>query len=162
MVICIVGILGMLSIPRFHSMLTQSKLNTASSELYAALAYAEDLAVRYQRPFGVKADVAENYVRVFDNRYKADPNPHFAEDPPVYARGVVRDPVSKKRYRRDFDNIEIYQGVKITAVPAGGEICFYPDGHSSAGNNSIILGFGGEQRTVTVVGMTGVITITSS
>ena len=75
MVVCIVGILGMLAMPRFHSMLTQSKLNASASELYAALVYAEELAVRYQRPFGVRADVAGNWFRVFDNRYKAGSEP---------------------------------------------------------------------------------------
>ena len=159
MVVCIIGILGMLAMPRFHSMLTQSKLNTAASELYAALVYAEELAVRYQRPFGVLANQGGEWFRVFDNRYKLDPSSHHLEDPPVDSNGVVLNPTDKKWYLIDFDTIGIYEGVDLVSVPVGNEICFYPDGHSSAGNNSFVLGLGGEQRTVTVIGATGVITV---
>ena len=121
--------------------------------------YAEDLAVRYQRPFGVAANAGGEWFRVFDNRYKVDPNPHHGEDPPVDANGVVLNPTDKKWYLIDFDATATYEGVDLVSVPVGGEICFYPDGHSSAGNNSFVVGFGGEQRTVTVVGTTGRITV---
>ena len=162
MVICIVGILGMLGIPQFHSMLAQARLNEATTELYSALLYAQDLAVRYQRPFGVKADVAGNWFRVFDNRFKADSSSHHGEDPPVDAYGVVLNPVDKKWYLKNFDAMEAYRGVKLYAVPVGGEICFFPDGHSSSTNSSFGLSLGTDNRTVTVNGTTGVITVQES
>jgi prepilin-type N-terminal cleavage/methylation domain-containing protein len=159
MVIFILGILGMVGLPRFHSMIAQATLNSAASDLCSALMVAEDLAVTHQRPFGVRGSVADNRFEVFDNRYKADASPHHDEDPPVDSKGVVLNPVDKKWYVQDFDLMEDYQGVKITSVPAGEEICFYPDGHSSAGDSSFVLSLGGDQRTVTVVGATGAISV---
>jgi hypothetical protein len=45
-------------------------------------------------------------------------------------------------------------------VPAsGGMISFYPDGHSSVSDSVFVLGFGGEQRTITVDGIIGKISV---
>ncbi len=159
MVICIVGILCMLGIPQFHSMLTQSKLNDAATELHSALQYAGDLAVRYQRPFGVEANASGEWFRVFDNRYKLDPSTHHDEDPPVDTNGIVLNPVDKKWYLVDFDTRASYEGVDIYAVPAGGEVCFHPDGHSSSSNSTFAMSLGRDKRAVVVNGATGAITV---
>jgi len=46
----------------------------------------------YQRPFGLETDAEGNWLRLFDERYKTDPNPHHEGDPPVDAYGVVLNP----------------------------------------------------------------------
>ena len=157
MVIMILGFIGMLMIPQFHSVTSKVKLKEATIELVSGLEYAVNLAVKYQRPFGVKATVEANgnWFRVFDNQYKADSNPHITSDPPVDAYGVVLNPIDKKWYTRDFDTIKTCEGVKIASVPPGEEIRFYPDAHSDSSDNTFVLSFGGEQRTITVDGITG-------
>jgi Tfp pilus assembly protein FimT len=160
LVVMILGILGMIVIPQFHSMVTEARLNEATGELVSGLQYAGSLAVQHQRPFGVKASVAGNWFRVFDDQYKADSNPHYDSDPPVDAYGVVLNPIDKKWYTKDFDTMKTYEGLKITSVPVGDEIYFYPDGHSSSSSDTtFVLTFGGEQRTVTVKWMTGRISV---
>lgn len=159
LVILILGVLGGLVTPVFHTMVSEARLNEATGEIVSALQYAENLAVRYQRPFSVTADVGENWFKVLDTQYKADPNPHHDYEPPVDAFGVVLNPTDKGWYVRDFDILTTYQGVAITTVPAGGEIAFYPDGHSSSSSSTFVLSFGGEQRTITVNGITGRITV---
>jgi Tfp pilus assembly protein FimT len=153
----IVGILGAVTIPHFKGIITETKLNEAAAELVSGLQYAHNLAVEYQRPFGIEADAAGNWFRVFDDRYRADPNPHHGSDPPVDAYGVVLDPLSKTWYVKTYDTI--YPGVKISAVPAGGEIRFYPDGHSAASDNTFSIGLATVQRTISVNGITGRISV---
>jgi hypothetical protein len=150
----IIGILAVMVTPQFQSMLTQMRLNEAAVELISALQYAADLAVVYQRPFAVSADADGNWFKVFDYRYKADDTPHHDADPPVDAYGVVLNPTDKTWYLKDYDTLDAFQGVGLTTVPAGGEICFYPDGHSAASNHTFVLAFDGNQRTVTVDGAT--------
>lgn len=149
-------------------MVTETKLNEATGELVSGLQYAGNLAVKYQRPFGLKAleaNVNGNWFRVFDYRYKDDTIPHHdcfpdpACDPPVDAYGVVLNPFDKKWYQKDFDTMKTYEGVSITSVPAGGQIRFYPDGHSDSSDNTFVLSLAGNQRTITVDGTTGRISV---
>ena len=159
LVMLILGIMGMIIIPQLHSMANEAKLNGAATELVSALEYAANLAVQYQRPFGLKADDSGNWFRVFDNRYKSDSNPHTDEDPPVDAYGVVLNPVDKTWYTRDYDTLGTYEGVRLTSVPAGGEILFYPDGHSASSDNTFVVSLSDSQRTITVNGTTGRVTV---
>jgi len=158
-VIVILGIMGMLILPDFHSTGTIMKLDNATGELVSALEYAQNLAVRHQRPFGVKAEVAGNWFRVFDSRYKDDSNPHHDEDPPADAYGVILNPVDKSWYIMDYDTQGVYDGVHILSVPAGGEVTFYPDGHSSSVDSTFTLSLGSNQKTITIDGGTGRITV---
>ena len=158
-VILILGILGVIVVPQFYSMASEAKLNNAAVELVSALEYARSLAVQYQRPFGLKADVTGNWFRVFDNQYKDDPGSHHGFDPPVDAYGVVINPFDKKWYLIDFDGMDTYKGVSINSVPAGGEIRFYPDGHSASSDNTFVLDLEGSQRTITVNGTTGRVSV---
>ena len=153
----ILGILGTVTTPHFKGIITETKLNEAATELVSGLQYAQNLAVEYQRTFGLKADATANWYRVFDDQYKADPNPHHGSDPPVDAYGVVLNPLSKTWYVKTYDSI--YEGVNITAVPIGGEIRFYPDGHSAASDNIFAISLGTAQRTITVNGITGRISV---
>jgi prepilin-type N-terminal cleavage/methylation domain-containing protein len=164
-VIMIIGVLGVLIIPQFHSMVSETKLNEATGELVSGLQYAGNLAIQYQRNFGLEANVGGNWFKVFDYRYKDDTNPHHdclpdpACDPRVDAYGVVLNPVDKKWYIKDFDTMKTYEGVHIDFVPPGGEIRFYPDGHSSSSDNTFVLSLAGNQRTITVNGTTGRISV---
>jgi Tfp pilus assembly protein FimT len=90
-VILILGVLGMTVIPRFQSMVAESKLNEATGELVSGLQYARNLAIQYERPFGLKADVSENWFNVFDtNPYPDDVPPARPDNkPPVDAYGVT-------------------------------------------------------------------------
>lgn len=160
-VIMIIGVLGVLVIPQFHSMVSESKLNEAAGELVSGLQYAGNLAIQYQRPFGLEADVGGNWFKVFDTAPYPDDVPPARPDnkPPVDADGVVLNPVDKKWYIKDFDTMKTYEGVHIDSVPPGGEIRFYPDGHSSSSDNTFVLSLAGNQRTITVNGTTGRISV---
>jgi len=159
-VLMILGILGVFLAPQLHSTLTEARLKEATGELVSGLHYAQSLAVTQQRPFGLLADVGGNWFRVFDYQYRTDANPHHSETPPMDGYGVVLNPVDKKWYTVDFDTTHPYEGVSIDSVPtSGGMISFYPDGHSSVSDSVFVLGFGGEQRTITVDGITGRIVV---
>ena len=168
----IIGVLGVLIIPQFHSMVSETKLNEATGELVSGLQYAGNLAIKYQRSFGLEANDAENWFRVFDYRYKDDTNPHHHDcwpdpacDPPVDAYGVVINPVDKKWYIKDFDTMKTYEGVHITSVPGGGEnveIHFYPDGHSSCPadpDNTFVLSLGDDKIAIAIDRITGRISV---
>jgi type II secretion system protein H len=160
LVVMIIGIVGMVAIPQFHSMIRESKLNEAAGELVSALEYARSLAVEYQKPFGLA--VTGNRIRVYDDGRKTNPNPDHAALPPVDAFGVVLNPADKKWYLKDFDAINNYEGVTIDSAPAGGEIRFFPDGHCAdpAGpGNTLVVGYAGYHRTITVNGMTGWVSV---
>jgi len=159
LVMTILGVLGMIVIPQFHSMVTEARLNEAAGELVSGLQYAGSLAVQHQRPFGLMADVNENWFKVYDYQYKTDPEPHHDYVPPVDVYGVVLNPVDKRWYIKDFDTMKTYEGVRITSVSDGGEIRFYPDGHSSSSDSTFVLSHGGNQRTITVNGTTGRVSV---
>ncbi len=159
-VIMILGILGVFLAPQLHSTLNEARLNEATGELVSGLHYAQSLTVTHQRPFGLLADVGGNWFRVFDYQYRNDANPHHSETPPVDGYGVVLNPVDKKWYTVDFDTTHPHEGVSIDSASAsGGMISFYPDGHSSSADSVFVLGFGGEQRTITVDGTIGKISV---
>ena len=159
-VLMILGILGVFVAPQLHSTLNEARLNEATGELVSGLHYAQSLAVTHQRPFGLAANVAENWFRVFDHKYRTDASPHHSETPPVDGYGVVLNPVDKNWYMLDFDSTPRYEGVSIDSAPAsGGMISFYPAGHSAVSDSVFVLGFEGEQRTITVDGTTGKISV---
>ncbi len=152
-VVLILGIAAMAGIPQFNGMLSEARLNEAAAELVSGLQYSRSLAVEHQRPFGLRADVSGNWFAVFDGRYHSDPDAHLNVVPPVGANGVVFHPLSKALYTKDLD--AIYDGVQIATVPAGGEIRFYPDGHSSEAASLFVIQLGDKQRMISVDGTTG-------
>lgn len=157
-VIMILGLVGMAIIPQLQGMVQETRLNEAAAELVSGLQYAGNLAVRYRRPFGFQADAAGHWFKVYDNRYAADANAHTNADPPVTAYGVVLNPLDKSWYLRDFDDMENYRAVTFTdnnQVP----IVFYPDGHSGDSNTTLTVSLGGNQRTISVDGPTGRISV---
>jgi hypothetical protein len=95
---------------------------------------------------------------VIDYRYRADPLAHPGEKPPVTANGVVLDPVGKGWYIRAFNTLSACSGVALTSVPSGGELYFFPDGHSSEAASTYVVSLAGFQRTLTVDGIIGKIT----
>ena len=152
--VLILGIVAMAGIPQFNGMIRDARLNEAAAELVSGLQYARSLAVEHRRPFGLKADSSGNWFAVFDGRYRNDPNAHLNDVPPVEDYGVVFHPLSKTPYTKDLDTI--YDGVQISSTaPAGGEIRFYPDGHSSETASHFVIQLGDEQRTISVDGTTG-------
>jgi type II secretion system protein H len=154
-VIAILGIIGMVVIPRFQGMVQQTRLNEAAADLVSGLQYAENLAVRYRRPFGFQAEAAGRWFKVYDKRYAADTAAHAAADPPVTAYGVVWNPLDQNWYQHDFDDMENYRAATFTSA----QIVFYPDGHSAAADTTVTVSLGGFQRTITVDGATGRVSV---
>jgi len=157
-VVFILGIVGLAVIPEFHTMAAASKLSEATAELVDGLHYARNLAVHYQRPFGLGAVVLLNTFTVFDLQHRWDFSPHHDDDPPVAPFGVVLNPVDKKWYVKHLGSL--HEGVSIDSVPAGGGyIIFYPDGHSNFSDSTFVLGLGAAQKTITVSGTTGRVSV---
>ena len=158
-VLMILAILGVIVAPQLHSIMTEARLNEAARELVSGLEYAQSLAVTHQRPFGLLADVDGNWFRIFDYKFRNDPNPHHDDTPPVAGYGVVLNPFDKNWYSLDFDKTQTYEGVSIDSAPTGGMISFYPDGHSSASDSVFTLSYDGDSRTISVDGTTGRISV---
>ena len=152
-VVLILGIVATAGIPQFKGMISGARLDEAAAELISGLHYTRSLAVEHQRPFGLRADISGNWFAVFDGRYQSDPDDHLNDVPPVGANGVVFHPLSKTPYTKDLDMI--YGGVQISTVPAGGQIRFYPDGHSSETASLFVIQLGDKQRKISVDGTTG-------
>lgn len=152
----LLGILSMIAVPHFQSAMTSTSLNEASIGLITALQYAEDLAVTFQRPFALLSDSGGNWFKVVDYRYRSDPAAHYDADPPVDAYGVVLNPADKKWYLNDFDSAADDPGIRLTTAS---NVCFYPDGHSSETDHTLVISCGGQQRTIQVKGATGRITV---
>lgn len=160
-VILILGIVGTIATPLFSSLTAETKLNGATGELVAGLQYAANLAIRHRRPFGLMADARDNWFKIYDTSPYPDSISHARpfNDPPVDENDVVIDPVSKSWYEKDFDTLSAYSGVQILRVPASGEVRFYPDGHTALTDSIIIISYGSNQRTITISGLTGRISV---
>jgi len=156
-VVLLLGIVVMVGIPQFNGMISAVRLNEAAAEMVSGLHYARSLAVEHQRFFGLRADVAGNWFAVFDGRYQSDPAAHLDDLPPVAANGVVLHPLSKAPYTENLDTL--YGGVRIATVPDGGEIRFYPDGHSSETASLFVIQLNDKQRMISVDGTTGQIKV---
>lgn len=154
-VIVILGIIGMIIIPQFQGMVQKTRLSEAAAEIVSGMQYAGNLAVRYRRPFGFQADATGHWFRIYDNRYAGDASAHTDQDPPVTAYGVVLNPLDKNWYIRNFADMENYREVSFTSA----QIVFYPDGHSAAANTTVTVSLGGNQKTITVDGTTGRISV---
>ncbi len=162
----ILGILAMIAVPQVQSLISENRLNGSAGEVVTGLQYAANLAVRYQRPFAVKADSAGNWFSVCESAV----TPPLPGDPPVQAEDkcilqgnskgyVVLNPFDKTWYVRDFDEIDAFQGVRIMSVPAGNQVIFYPDGHAGASDSEFVVSLNEKQRTITVNSTTGRITV---
>jgi Tfp pilus assembly protein FimT len=145
----------MVAIPQFQGMIQATRLNEATAELVSGLQYAENLAVRYRRPFGFMANAAGKWFRIYDDRFATDTNPHTSADPPVTAYGVVLNPLDKNWYQHDFDDMENYRAATFTSA----QVVFYPDGHSANSNTTVTVSLGNQQMTITVDGATGRINV---
>ena len=155
----ILGILGMIIAPQFHGVISERKLNGAAEKVICAMQYAQNLSVSYQRVFYFMAKETDNSFQVGDYRYKDDSNPHVEADPPVLKKGIVYHPLTKGEYDIDFDALSEFEGIQLTAAPADNYIYFYPDGHSSETQSTIMLRLGNKQRSIIVDGITGRITV---
>ena len=151
-VIMIIGIIGVLVTPPIHSMIDGARLNEASGELVSGLQYARSLAVTHQRPFGVLTDTANLEAEGTMQLVSAWLTKYGEE-----LKGLVLagDGFDKNWYSVDFDTTQTYEGVSIDSVPGAGMISFYPDGHSSSSDSVFVLGYDGDNRTVSVDGATG-------
>jgi len=154
-VVMILGIVGMIAIPRYNSLIADAALDGAAGEMVSGLQYAGNLAARYQRPFGFLSDAAGRTFRVYDYRYRNDAAGHVDVTPPVTANGVVQNPIDKSWYIKDLNLMKTYDGVSIT----NGEIRFYPDGHSSSAASTVTVQYAGKQKTITVNGTTGRVSV---
>ena len=154
-VIAILGIIGMAVIPQLQGMIQETRLTEATAEIVSGMQYAENLAIRYRRPFGFQADAAGHWFKVYDSRYAADAAAHATDDPPVTSYGVVLNPLDKSWYQHDFDDMENYRAVSFTSA----QIVFYPDGHSAASNTTVTVSLGGRQKTIKADGATGRISV---
>jgi type II secretory pathway pseudopilin PulG len=160
LVIIIMGFMGIMVAPHMSSMAAEEKLNGAVNEMVNALDYTGNLAIAYQRPFGLRAQIAGNWFKVYDVQYDTDASAHHDGDPPVDSFGVVLNPFDKSWFQKDFDNPGPYKGVTITAVPAaGGQVHFNPEGHTGENDSSFTLVYAGKQKTITVDSITGKITV---
>ena len=119
----IFGILVMVAIPAVTSTIAQSRLNGAANEMVSGLQYAEGLAVKYGRPFGLIVDGPNSTFSVYDSAPTGDP--------PVNASNVVVNPIDRAWYVKAFNSIDAYSGTKITSPVTAVSILFYPDGHST-------------------------------
>lgn len=151
----VIGILALAGVPVLRSALANTRLTAAAAELAGALDYARVLAVRYQRPFGVRADADAGSFEVFDRRYELDPAAHPDSTPPVDAGGVVRDPATRNWFRRDFDALESCAGARFAGLPAGDQVLFRPEGHCGAADAVFELDLDGSRHRVTVSAATG-------
>jgi len=145
----------MIVMPHIQGVVQETRLNEATAELVTGMQYAANLAVRYRRPFGFQASATGRWFKIYDNRYAADAAAHTSDDPPVTSHGVVLNPLDKNWYQHDFDDMENYRAASFTSA----QVVFYPDGHSSASNTTVTLTLGGGQRTITVDGATGRISV---
>lgn len=158
-VLVVLAIVCLLAAPQFASIVNDRKLDGAAAELVVGLQYAGHLAVAYRRPFGVTFDTGRNQFAVFDARYRTNTATFHDADPPVDSLGVLVSPFDRRPYVVDLGAASSFQGVALTAAPQGGEIRFYPDGHSTAQDSVFVLTRGNRQRTVTVNAQTGFIAV---
>ena len=106
--ILILGIMALIAIPSVASMIGQNRLNGAANEMVSGLQYAEGLAVKYGRPFGVNVDGPNSTFFVYDSAPTGDP--------PVNASNVVVNPIDRAWYVKAFKNHpHAYSGTKITS-----------------------------------------------
>ena len=149
----ILAIVAMIMVPQLASVLGDNKLSGSANEMVSGLQFAGSLAVKYQRPFGLTADTTANSFSIFDTAVPP------AGDPPVNGSNIVLNPLDKTWYVKSFNQIDAYRGVKIVAVPPGGAVLFYPDGHSGIADSIFSVSYAARQRTITVSGTTGRVTV---
>jgi len=149
----IMAIMAVVAVPQLSSLIGDSKLNGSANEVVAGLQYACSLAVKYQRPFGLTADTGANSFSVFDTAVPP------TGDPLVNAANIVLNPIDKTWYVKNFSQIDAYQGVKIVTAPVGGAVLFYPDGHTGFADSVFSVAYAARQKTITVSGTTGLVTV---
>ena len=110
-----------------------------------------------------------NQFLIKDHTSSLNDNEHPDADPPLYTYKRVYNPIDKKPYIIDFDDLqpalagdisprEEYRGVTIDSVPGGGtdgSIYFYSDGHTGNSDSVVVMSLGSETKTITIDSLTG-------
>ena len=166
LVVTIIGVAMAVAIPSFSPNDTH-KLDLAAEEVAAALRFARSEAMRTGEPHGLRKNGASRFSVHQLNTAGAFP---------IFA-SVVLDPIHKKDYDVDVEQQPLSTGVKVTntADPFdypglgknsyvffdGSGLPFYQDssGYYLLDSGTIQLGYGVNDRTVSLARVTGRVTV---
>jgi prepilin-type N-terminal cleavage/methylation domain-containing protein len=143
-VLLLLGIVLAATIPSMNSTVDGMKLDGAAREVVSAIHYVQSLAIKEGVVHGVTYFEAQDMFKC--NR--------------VTAGNIIRNPLDKKLYVVDFTGEGPLQGVDLVSADFGGMPGFVFDslGEPSEGG-SVVLEYGGMQKTITVSAPIGKVTV---
>jgi len=159
-IVMIMGILLMAGVPALTSVLSDSKLSSASRIMVSAIETTVSLSIQYQRPFQFEADTSANTFQIRDMAPYPDDTAgtiRIGNLPPVNGDDIVFNSLQGTWYIVDFAATGNFKGVLIDSGPAA--LTFFPDGHSAYGDSQYVLSLGELSRTITINGISGRITV---
>ena len=172
-VVVILGICATFAVPMLNQAAAQTRLEAATELVANSLNYARLRALSSQQNFRVVFTPGTERIRVEMN---ANNKLNHLKDPSrdVISAGDVENDkswvgvqhpletreIGGKDYDLTFTQFSLYKGVDILTASFSGSqtVTFSPQGVPSAGG-SVILRFGGQQRTVSLQAVTGVISV---
>ena len=145
-VLLILGIVSAVALPSIRSNLDEIKLDGAAREVVSAIQYCQSMAIKT----GLDHQVNFN---VMQDKYKCQD---------MATTTTVIHPIDKKPYDVDFDVVATFQGVEIVSVsfiPGNQPTITFSSLGEPNKNGTIVLGYGGLQKTITVSGILGNIAV---
>ncbi len=151
MTISIIGILALLSIPKFN-VFYDMKLQSAAKKLISDIRYTQTVAITTKTDYAIEFNTTQNTYRV----YRVSDN------------SSLLDPFTKLPLEIDFDTHNQYRGIEIQNVDIGGtQILRFnwkgtpqtATGQNLTNEGNITLEYQGNQVTIKITPYTGKINV---
>ncbi len=142
-VLILVAIVSAVAIPALNSSLNEMKLDGAAREVVSALRYVQSLSIKEGALYGVQVDVNNDKFRCYEN----------------IPGNVILHPVEKKPFEVNFTGAGHLQGVDIISTTFLTNKVTFNDLGEPSDSGSVILGYGGLQKTVNVTAPIGKVTV---
>jgi prepilin-type N-terminal cleavage/methylation domain-containing protein len=166
-VILILGIIAMVAWPTRITLLEESRLSGAASDVVTALEFAQLNALSSGRQTQVKIDVGNDKIAVSEFK----PHDGIWEENPQISETIVESgsfeimehPLNPgSDYTIYLGDQAMFGGVDITAETfGGGDIVTYDAQGAPSDGGTVTLGYGSGQRVVTLDGLTGKVTVSN-
>ena len=145
-VLIILGTISAIAMPSIRSNLDEIKLDGAARETVSAIQYCQSMAIK-------TGDIHQINFNVIQNRFQCEN---------TIISLMALHPVDKKPYDFDFDIMATFQGVDIVSAtfnPGNKSGTSFTSLGESTKTGSVVLGYGGLQKTITVSGILGNIAV---
>ena len=142
-VVALLGIVLAIAVPSINSTLDEMKLDSAAQEIVTATHYVQSLAIKEGVEHGVQFLLLTDTFKCYRN----------------VAGNIILNPINKKLFVVDFAAEGHLQGIDLVSTSLTGNRLEFSNLGEPSESGSILLGYAGFQKTITVSALLGKVSV---